>query len=317
MYLDELIRLDSQNPGTDYAGITDFLEKRLLDAGASVLHVGKNLFAKWGKPELLLNAHMDTVKAAGWKSNPLEPVARGGRVFGLGSADTKGNIHAVLQAIKSGPDDLAVLFSVDEEFGARTGVQAFAETRLLKGLRRAIVLEPTDNKVVTSHPGYYAFELAFSGRAGHSSLAAKNAVLNACESVSALSKHFGTRFSAGKISSNSGDSSATAGECVATVSVRAYDGYRTVTSAVRQLSPSARVKALQAGPPFNNPLPFIPGNAEAGFWTDAAILSERGLNAVVYGAGSVSQAHAPGESVSLSSIKKCESFIQTAIGEYS
>lgn len=49
---------------------------------------------------ILLDAHLDTVTAnpEDWDTNPFEAVIREGRIFGRGSADTKGNLAAMLYA---------------------------------------------------------------------------------------------------------------------------------------------------------------------------------------------------------------------------
>ncbi len=49
---------------------------------------------------ILLDAHVDTVTANpdDWDTNPFEAVVREGRIFGRGSADTKGNLAAMIYA---------------------------------------------------------------------------------------------------------------------------------------------------------------------------------------------------------------------------
>src|SRR5258708_15812206 len=60
------------------------------------------VYARFGEapPRLLLNAHVDTVPAnSGYSAPPHQMVERDGRVYGLGSAHTKGAIAAVVHAL--------------------------------------------------------------------------------------------------------------------------------------------------------------------------------------------------------------------------
>ena len=51
-----------------------------------------------GKPTLLLNAHIDTVKpAASWTRNPFHPGIAYDRLYGLGSNDCGGGLVSLLQ----------------------------------------------------------------------------------------------------------------------------------------------------------------------------------------------------------------------------
>src|SRR3989338_4591428 len=122
MKLEQLIAINTQNPGTDYKKMTLLLSKKLQEHGAHVAMVGQNIVGIWGKPTLLINAHIDTVKAVGWKTNPLLAKVRKGKTIGLGACDNKGNIYCIFKAIEAlrarkKIKDLMVLFSVDEEFG--------------------------------------------------------------------------------------------------------------------------------------------------------------------------------------------------------
>ncbi len=94
-----------------------------------------------GKPVLGLYFHVDTVPAApGWTRDPLALTREGDRLYGLGAADMKGTIVAVLLALRaaqaSGLDlayDPTLLFCTDEEGGLYPGIRYLAELGLLKG----------------------------------------------------------------------------------------------------------------------------------------------------------------------------------------
>ena len=101
-----------------------------------------NLLAIWGKPTLVINAHMDTVvPAEAWSRPPTELYEKDGKIYGLGTCDTKGNIYAILTAIeKTEPKNLMLLFSFDEETGGiESGVTFFLESPYSKYIKNAIV----------------------------------------------------------------------------------------------------------------------------------------------------------------------------------
>src|SRR5204862_455505 len=105
---------------------------------------GGYVFARWGTPRLLVNAHVDTVPAnSGWSRDPWTPVVDGDRLYGLGACDTKGAIAAALCAAeRARPRDVAMLFSGDEERGTAAVTHFLASPRKA-GIERAIVCEPT------------------------------------------------------------------------------------------------------------------------------------------------------------------------------
>ena len=102
-----------------------------------------NLLAtrKTGKPTCGLYFHVDTVPAApGWKTNPLSLSRDGDLLTGLGAADMKGSIAAVLLALrcaaKAGVSlayDPMLLLCTDEEGGLFPGVRYLAEQARLEG----------------------------------------------------------------------------------------------------------------------------------------------------------------------------------------
>ena len=94
-----------------------------------------------GKPVLGLYFHVDTVPAApGWATDPLRLTRDGNRLIGLGAADMKGTIAAVLLALHTADTiglpltyDPMLLLCTDEEGGLYPGVRYLAEQGLLEG----------------------------------------------------------------------------------------------------------------------------------------------------------------------------------------
>ncbi len=351
MKLEELIAIDTQNPAgnTDYTGMIELLAGELEMNGAHVRVVDNNLVASWGTPRLLLNAHMDTVKANGsWKATPpLIARVKNDKTFGLGAADNKGNIHCILKAIeKTPPQNLMVLFSADEEYGKISGAKRFMKHSLSRKLIRTVVMEPTENKVITKHPGYYSFWIEFKAKAQHSSLGSgkncrnqenaksaakstiksttksttksviKNAIIDAAHAVLDLEAR---GFNIGKIHSGNTAANTVASECSIKVSIRTYDAPEKVLSKIRFVEGLERAKISPSfvGLPFINKKPFMKSDEEVGFWSEASVFTGAGINTVLYGAGSIKQAHRPDEYVGHESLSRCIKFLQNMIRAYS
>jgi succinyl-diaminopimelate desuccinylase len=94
-----------------------------------------------GKPALGLYFHVDTVPAApGWTTDPFRLTRDGDRLIGLGAADMKGTIAAVLLSLRAADAlglqlayDPMLLLCTDEEGGLYPGVRYLAEQGLLEG----------------------------------------------------------------------------------------------------------------------------------------------------------------------------------------
>jgi len=120
---------------------------------------------------LILEAHMDTVSVTGMSIPPFTPDIRDGRLYGRGSCDTKAGLatmmHAVAHWKEQGlvpPCDLWLAAVVDEEFAFRGVI------KLCEGLEAtaAIVAEPTEMRAVVAAKGVLRWKLRTLGVAAHS-----------------------------------------------------------------------------------------------------------------------------------------------------
>jgi acetylornithine deacetylase len=179
--LAELISYPTENPTGDELALCHRLADELRHRGADHVEVVEvprpqgrcgYTYARFGEPHLLLNAHVDTVPAnTGWTHPPTRATCTGERIYGLGSADTKGAIAAILTALdRQRPRNVGVLFSGDEERGGRA-MRAFVASEGARSLRRAIVCEPTARCAGVRHRGVLAYRARVQGRGGHSSAA--------------------------------------------------------------------------------------------------------------------------------------------------
>jgi acetylornithine deacetylase len=124
-----------------------------------------------GGRSLMLNAHCDTVDAAGM-AEPFSGDIRDGKLYGRGSFDMKGSLAACMTAAKALADcgarlrgDLLVAAVADEEYGSM-GTRDLIQRVKCDG---AIVTEPTALDTCLAHKGYLWIEVAIEGRAAHGS----------------------------------------------------------------------------------------------------------------------------------------------------
>lgn len=346
--LTELVSFDTQNPMGDERPLLRKLAGDLQALGADSVAletVGEKrgyVYARFGgpAPRLLLNAHVDTVPAnAGYSSPPHTLLAQGGRLQGLGSADTKGAIAAILEALtalraegRQPKEPIGVLFSGDEEKGG-TCIDAFLDSDHARGLQRAIVCEPTGCRIGWRHRGIGAVEVTATGPGGHSSLVDKldNPITILSRAAVALDElglaargggHpdfpglcLNVAGIQGGIAFNVVPTTATLllsvrpapGVAVAAVLADAEQCARRATAPhaitwrVAADRPSFQTRDLAAFEPLLGPRVRQP--LDLGFWTEAAKLSERGVDAVVFGPGDIGQAHAADEYVSLADLE--------------
>lgn len=132
------------------------------------------------RPTLLLNAHIDTVKAVKtWTRNPYEPTIEDDKLYGLGSNDCGGGLVTLLQVFRilnqrEQTFNIIYLASAEEEVSGKDGLERVLP--LLPKISVAIVGEPTGMQPAIAEKGLMVIDGYAKGVSGH---AARNEGVNA------------------------------------------------------------------------------------------------------------------------------------------
>jgi len=164
-----------------------------------------------GGRHLCLSGHLDTkpVGTANWRTDPFTATADGDRLYGLGSADMKGALAAMICAaarLAAAPPSagrLTLLFTADEEDGAEWGARYLADSSLtesgLDSVDGVIIGEPGGlqadfDRLHLASRGIARLRLEVTGDQGHASLSDISGAVNASAEMSRLLAAFADRF---------------------------------------------------------------------------------------------------------------------------
>lgn len=207
--LQECIALPSPTPPGEVRAVADWVEAWCTEFGAEVerqtVESGKDnvvVTLDFGPGKtLVFNTHMDVNDPSGqiWESPPFTPRLENGLLFGRGTCDAKGSLVAMIAAMENlanNPNHLAGKLTLTAVMGEEAG--GIGSLHLVQaGLTAdgAVVGEPTNLHVCTSHKGTYMRRVNFRGRAAHSGRPELgiNAVLHAsafCVTYDRLNDHF-------------------------------------------------------------------------------------------------------------------------------
>ena len=146
-----------------------------------------------GGQVLMLNGHIDT-KPPGdlseWETGPFDPVIREGRLYGLGSADMKGAVAAMVYAggaiaEAGGPPNgtLRIVLTADEEAGSRFGARFLAGRPELAAdavlVGEATSMQTPWSYIAVASRGIACFRVSVRGTQMHSSLSDQVPSVNA------------------------------------------------------------------------------------------------------------------------------------------
>ncbi len=161
-----------------------------------------NHFFDPGKPVIMLNSHIDTVRpVSGWKSDPFQPVEEGERITGLGSNDAGASLVALLMTFlhfyrrDDLPYNLVYTASAEEENSGPNGVRILLDE--IPQPAFVIVGEPTGMSLAIAERGLMVLDCLAMGKAGHAAREeGENALYKAIDDIGLL-----RRFAFEKVSS--------------------------------------------------------------------------------------------------------------------
>lgn len=336
-----LVASDTRNPPRNISledPVFDFIIGQLdgfkidaQDHGAGSI----SLLAVRGEPSTVFNFHLDTVPDTdGWSSDPFKLAVANDRATGLGACDIKGALACMLAVTRQTRGDVAILVTTDEEAGVGQAVTAFLAQG--HGFANAIVAEPTLCKAVAAHRGIVTARAVFRGVAGHASSqrvltdsANHRAVrwaarcLAKAEAWNALEQGGlqGVPFNIGRIDGGI-KPNMIAERCELRLGLRTLPGQCGETLITELFAEAPGEHLLEWEITFD--APSLPSDVHAGaegatalaaqlgleqgpavgFWSEAALFSAAGLDALVLGSGDIAQAHTAEEWVALSQLER-------------
>ncbi len=337
--LSELINIPTYNGVTSAHPIVEYFEKAFAGCKESVVltdckgnvHflIGVNTPLKDVSNAFVFSGHIDTVRAAA--NHRPKAVYRNGQIEGLGSADMKGFISALIKNLpnfKSFKEPIIFSITSDEETDFY-GIETILEEMKRRNISPASVIvgEPTSSNAALTHRGNSIFVGKIIGKACHSSTPELgiNAINLSMKAISDLEncilEHRDdasiciTHISGGKACNIVPD------ECTTTISVRAnsVNSLRTIEGELKDIYKKIGTEAIDYEiknvfniPPFENSgglmrKIFSPEHqtsmncaSEAGFIQQAY----KNADIVIYGPGEQGCIHRAGEKIDLAELSK-------------
>ncbi|MBD3210578.1 ArgE/DapE family deacylase [Candidatus Micrarchaeota archaeon] len=193
----KLVSLKSyDNADEPFGYIKELLESEGIKVRTITSDRVRNLHAETGKgkKEIGFNGHYDTVPpGSGWKTDPLSPTVKDGKLYGLGATDMKGGLAAMLAAfIELSKKELPirVVFQAvgDEEIGGENGTKALVSKGLFA--KRMVIGEPSGPRLEHAHKGVLRIEIRTSGKRAHGArlYAGDNAILRAIKIINHIDR---------------------------------------------------------------------------------------------------------------------------------
>ena len=196
--LEAMVRIPSVS--RDEKAVADLVEERMRQWGLRPQRHNNNVWSVMEtidptRETLLLNAHLDTVKpAAGWQTDPFEPVDDGERITGLGTNDDGASVVSLMAAYRFMCEydkearcrwNLVFLASSEEEVGGKNGIESAVP--LLPKIDVALVGEPTGMRPAIAEKGLMVLDGVVQGVSGHAAREeGVNAIYRAMEVVDIL-----------------------------------------------------------------------------------------------------------------------------------
>lgn len=153
----------------------DCLERWMASHGLEPHREGNNLWcgecADDGRPAILLNAHIDTVRpAAGYTRDPFSPEIIGDRLYGLGSNDDGASLVSLLAvyrrlSVTEQPYRLIFSATAEEEVSGKGGLDMILP--MLGDISLGIMGEPTEMQMAVAERGLLVLDCISHGTSGH------------------------------------------------------------------------------------------------------------------------------------------------------
>jgi len=316
-FLSDLISINSVT-GNELEALI-YLENELSTLGLNIERIPVaenryNLFCTYGNPDILFTTHIDVVPAL---DNQFLLAIKDGRIYGRGACDAKGVLVSMIFAIKTlihnGHRDMALLVVVGEEID---GIGAITASKYLadRKIKYTINGEPTEGKLVSGHKGGVCFNVKITGRSCHSGYPEQGEDANKklIELSHALYQaNWGEDPILGKGTINLGEiSGGKANNIVSDLSnvsgmVRTVGNNNQVTKQLRLLSKpygeisffyNAEAVKLKTLPSFETGV--------VAYCTDIPQLLPIGGEFLMYGPGTINEAHTVNESIAISELEK-------------
>ncbi|KKP70366.1 hypothetical protein A2X44_01485 [candidate division CPR3 bacterium GWF2_35_18] len=279
-----------------------------------------------------------------WLYDPFSGKIQNGKLYGRGACDNKGSLAAIAGAIlKNKPENCLFLFSADEEQTGK-GIKVFIESDFHKNIEEALVAEPTDREILVAHMGITGLKVSFIGKSVHSSrpeegensIYLANHFLNIFQEyyVNILQKEqnefLGNGVSSIGYIQGGKDTSVlntVPDYCEVKIDFRYIPEYnadqilwgvQNLVNTDEVLKDKVRVEQIYKFPSFqagvdNHSMIEIIKKVDsqitltgARYYTEAADLQEAGINTIVFGAGSIVQAHQVDEYVEVKELEYVE-----------
>ena len=132
----------------------------------------KNKYFDASKPTVLLNSHHDTVKPnPSWTLNPLNPLVKEGKLYGLGSNDAGGCLVSLIATFcyyyhrNDLKYNVVMAISAEEEISGRDGLEILVPE--MPEIEFAIVGEPTQMHLAVAEKGLLVLDCIAHGKSGH------------------------------------------------------------------------------------------------------------------------------------------------------
>lgn len=176
------------------------LQQWMEQRGLTPERHGNNLIVRCpnnqsGRPTLLLNAHIDTVRPTNaWATNPHEAVREGDRLTGLGSNDDGASLVSLTQVYRLLSQDSALPYNIilavsaEEEVSGKGGMESIVP--LLSDVDVALVGEPTGMQPAIAEKGLMVVDVTAHGKAGHAARdEGDNAIYHALDDMQWVRNH--------------------------------------------------------------------------------------------------------------------------------